>query len=132
MKEIQIPLYPRKLWLIDDVEDLDQFTFVIGGGNAKECSNSREFIKDNIDWFKLLTHAAIKDDNGDYGVVVVYNMDAEVETGDVAHEAVHVTDYVFDELNMAAQSYENGNEPYAYLLGWVAKQLKDYYDDRRK
>lgn len=132
MKEIQIPLYPRKLWLIDNTDDLDQFTFVIGGGSNKECHNSLEFIKKNIDWFKLLTHAVIKDDNGDYGVVVVYNMDAEVETGDVAHEAVHVTDYVFDELNMAAQSYENGNEPYAYLLGWVAKQLKDYYDDRRK
>lgn len=129
MKKIQIPLYPRKLWLIDDPKDFDNFTFVLGGGDNKEVPMDFESICDKL---LLMTHAVIDNETGDYGVIVYFNINEDLHTGDLAHESVHVADYVFDELGMYSQSYQDGNEPYAYLVGWIAKQLKDYYDDRRE
>lgn len=129
MKKIQIPLYPRKLWLIDDPDDFKNFTFVLGGGNNKEVPMDFESICDKL---LLMTHAVIDNETGDYGVMVYFNMNEDLHTGDLAHESVHVVDYVFDELGMYSQCYQDGNEPYAYLIGWVAQQLKDYYDDRRE
>lgn len=133
-KEIQIPIYPRKMWLIDRIEDLDGFTFVLGGGECDECSESKADIEEGIidSKYRLLTHAVIDNNTSDMGVLVYVNPECEGDVSAFAHEAVHVADYVFDELNMTTQSYIDGNEPYAYLVGWVAEKLCEYYDDRRK
>lgn len=133
-KEIQIPLYPRKMWLIDSIEDLEGFAFVIGGGNNTECNDSKCYLKQAIvdGGYGLITHAVIEDETGNLGVIVYVDTEFEDGVGSFAHEAIHVADYVFDELNITSQSYEDGNEPYAYLVGWIANEIKKYYDDRRK
>lgn len=66
-------------------------------------------------------------------------MDASLEKGSEAHEAVHVADYIFDELGMYTQSFVNHNEQYAYLVGWAAGcisktlvNIKREYDTRRE
>lgn len=132
-KEVQIPIYPRRIWFIDSVEDLERFTFYRGGGNWKECPNSKEEIIQGVEegHFALLTHA-VADKDGNLGVIVYVCPDMDHDVGSLAHEAVHVADYVFDELGMISQSYDDGNEPYAYLVGWIANKIKEYYDSRRK
>lgn len=132
-KKVQIPLYPRKIWLIDSIEDLDGFTFYRGGGNWTECPNSKEEITQGIEQghFALLTHA-VADENDNLGVIVYVDPNMDHDVGSFAHEAVHVADYVFDELGMMSQSYDDCNEPYAYLVGWIANKIKKYYDSRRK
>lgn len=133
-KEIQIPLYPRRMWLIDSAEDLEGFTFVIGGGNNTECRDSKDFLAQSIaeGGYGLITHAVIENETGNLGVIVYVDTEFNDGAGAFAHEAVHVADYVFDELNMTSQSYEDGNEPYAYLVGWITNEIEKYYDDRRK
>lgn len=42
-------------------------------------------------------------------------------TGMIAHESVHIADYIFDECGALTQMFKYGNEPYAYLVGWVAE-----------
>lgn len=66
-------------------------------------------------------------------------MDSSIEAGGEAHEAVHVADYIFDELGMYTQSFVNHNEQYAYLVGWAAGcisktlvNIKREYDTRRE
>lgn len=132
-KEVQIPIYPRRIWFIDSVEDLDGFTFYRGGGNYTECLNSKEEVTQGIEGghFALLTHA-VADENENLGVIIYVDSNMEHDTGSFAHEAVHVADYVFDELGMLSQSYDDGNEPYAYLVGWITNKIKEYYDSRRK
>lgn len=38
----------------------------------------------------------------------------------IAHESVHIADYIFDECGALTQAFKHGNEPYAYLVGWAA------------
>jgi hypothetical protein len=45
-------------------------------------------------------------------------------TGDAAHEAVHIADYIFDDCGAYSQSFKDKNEPYAYLVGWVTDCFK--------
>lgn len=44
----------------------------------------------------------------------------ELEGGDAAHEAVHIADYIFEQLGMYSQQFHDNNEQYAYLVGWAA------------
>lgn len=81
-----------------------------------------------------VTHKA----TGEYGALVII-MDSSIEAGGEAHEAVHVADYIFDELGMYTQSFVNHNEQYAYLVGWAAGcisktlvNIKREYDTRRE
>ena len=54
----------------------------------------------------MLTHA-VADENENLGVIVYVDSNMEHDTGSFAHEAVHVADYVFDELGMLSQSYDD-------------------------
>lgn len=41
----------------------------------------------------------------------------------IAHESTHAADAIFDYIYASGQSYDNGNEPYAYLLGYIAGRI---------
>ena len=43
-------------------------------------------------------------------------------TGDIAHESTHVAFETFRDIGGIAD--EDNQEPFAYLVGWVAKQIK--------
>lgn len=62
----------------------------------------------------------------------------EIVAGDEAHEAVHVADYIFEQLDMYSQDFSSANEQYAYLVGWAAGCISKTiinnkkYDTRRE
>lgn len=41
----------------------------------------------------------------------------------IAHESTHAADAIFDYIYALGQSFDNGNEPYAYLLGYIAGRV---------
>lgn len=44
----------------------------------------------------------------------------------VAHEAVHVADLIFESIGATTGCFSDGNEPYAYLVQWAAKNIFDH------
>lgn len=43
-----------------------------------------------------------------------------------AHESTHATDVIWDIIGGVGQGYDQGNEPYAYLLGWIAGKVGQF------
>lgn len=46
-----------------------------------------------------------------------------------AHESTHATDVIWDIIGGVGQGYDQGNEPYAYLLGWIAGKVGQFMID---
>lgn len=63
--------------------------------------------------------------NGNLGVLVSLE-DELVDVATIAHESVHVADAMFDYSGAVSQGFDDSNEPYAYLIGWVAGCISDY------
>lgn len=52
----------------------------------------------------------------EFGILLILkNKDTKV----IAHESIHIADYIFDYCGLHAESYADGNESYAYLVGWI-------------
>lgn len=57
---------------------------------------------------------------GKLGVLmVIFGLD-DVDTSIVAHESVHVADYYYEVCGCNSEDFSDGNEAYAYLVGWAA------------
>lgn len=54
------------------------------------------------------------------GVLVYIVEKQDITVSHIAHESVHVADYIFDFINSNTQTFADGNEPYAYTVGWAA------------
>lgn len=47
----------------------------------------------------------------------------------VAHEAVHIADGIWQMIGASTESYDDRNEPYSYLVGWIAGKIGQYMID---
>ena len=66
------------------------------------------------------------------GVLILLNMDF-LKEGDytlildtVSHESSHAVDAVYQVIHQDSDTYDNGNEPHAYLTGWFAGCIGSY------
>lgn len=44
----------------------------------------------------------------------------------ISHESVHVADGFYEFTGATTQNLSEGNEPYAYLVGWIAGCMSNY------
>lgn len=112
-------IYPRKLWVAVGPEELDeQFKFYYTD-KSKLIENIEEELAD--DDIAMCTYSVCRRSDGLYGCLV-YAPNLNAITDDVIpHEAVHVADYMYEETGIRAiESYSQGNESYAHLVGWAA------------
>lgn len=122
--EFEPAIYPRTLWVCigDDLEALQKmFRYSL---NEKD----EEISLGKNDWLAKVIPVREKE-TGALGVVVLFRHKKDITFSNAAHEAVHIADYIFDELNAYTQGFSEGDEPYAYLVGWAAKCMgiaKDY------
>jgi len=62
-------------------------------------------------------------------LMIIKKKSATVST--IAHESVHIADYIFEEIGAYSQDFNELNEQYAYLVGWAAdcidKALKNKF-----
>jgi hypothetical protein len=103
LEEMEVPLYGRK--------------FVVILTNDKKQLKKR--VKDsgihNIYAHSYLTEW---DNMGRY--VMVLNFDAKhnnITHGVIAHESIHITNFILDQVNVLAD--HDNDEAAAYLIGWV-------------
>lgn len=133
-------IYPRKLWITKDVEGLDRiFIFCKNNGREEAVNGYSNIVDETNSTGVLLTAPVIKKSTNEMGTIVIILKPELLEPGDEAHEAVHVADYIFEQLGMYAQDFSAMNEQYAYLVGWAAGcisktlvNIKREYDTRRE
>lgn len=112
-------IYPRKLWVAVRPEELEeQFKFYYTDKSGLIENIEEELADDEI---VMSTYSVCRRSDGLYGCLV-YIPNLNTITDDVIpHEAVHVADYIYEELGIQAiEPYSQGNENYAHLVGWAA------------
>lgn len=110
--EFHPSIYPRRIWVVKYCNEKfikDNFIKRLG----------EEIIFDNRDGNEsactVLPNLKLRS-NGKYGYLVY--IQSRLSVGDIAHEAVHVASELFSE--MGAIHTSDNQEPFAYLVGWIA------------
>lgn len=101
-------IYPRKLWVAigQSMDDLKNTFTPIDGS---------EWILPNKDFDGVTFSEMARRDNNKYGELVLFNTKKDMTMNICAHEASHVCDAIEEAIGMG-----HGDEPSAYLLGWIA------------
>lgn len=73
----------------------------------------------------MCTFPVMEKSTGNYGIMVASPSIKEVNVETIAHEAVHVADYMCNQMNLYTQDFIDGNEAYAYLVGWSAGKISE-------
>ena len=111
LREFDPGIYPRRLWVMmfgTHKEVQEAFSERDGSEILFPDQTGREPACTVIPvWHK---------ESGKYGFLL-FVQDA-LSVGQMAHEAVHVATYLFDEIGAEHTVYNQ--EPFAYLVGWVA------------
>lgn len=98
-------IYPRKLW-------------VHIGGDFKEVAEKcfeGIMLPDENDYGGLTYEKAVRKTDKKYGVLIFFPSKKSMSMGNIAHESSHVVDAIEN-----ATGIKHGDEPSAYLYGWVA------------
>jgi hypothetical protein len=113
-------IYPRRLYVAVEVEDLHKYFRILSTDSKVEFTDDEareDFQKKD---YAMVTRSVINKEDGKYGVLIqVPDLD-EMTQSDISHEAVHAADYMYQELGMYTEDFKDGNEGYAYLVGWIA------------
>lgn len=133
--------FPGKLWVtvLDYNEPLNKlinkFTFK---KNIKGFDESVKDIELLLSEDKNKAYAAcypvMENSTGEMGVLTI--IFDEIDVNVISHEAVHVADYFFEVGGIYGEDFSEGNEAYAYLVGWsagnISKTVIDYERRRDK
>lgn len=131
-------IYPRKLWVAKSFDNLgDYFIFLANDGSDREVSYDK--ILDDIEESNgiMMTCRVIRKCDDKLGVLVILVDIEDLNSTVIPHEAVHVADYYCEQLGIYTQNFSDGNESYAYLVGWaggcisktVSEVKAEEYDD---
>ena len=82
--------------------------------------------------FGAATYAVRHQKKDTIGTLIVLNSEYLTKdnyayiVGSIAHESVHAADMMFQYIGQAPEDFDSRNEPYAYLVGWIAGCIGDY------
>lgn len=109
--EFNFYIYPRKLWVTYDATP-DELNRTLTRGDT----NERPF-KEMPKSCDASTDATGDKDHG--GVLIRFESKEYVNEENIAHEAVHAADFIFDYIG--SEHDIRNDESYAYLVGYIAK-----------
>lgn len=119
-------LYPRTLWIAnctyeDPIQLLNKFKFYLNTpGWDKVNNNMEEEFETAKNTATAACYVAEEKSTGKLGLVMVIFSIEDMDTSIVAHESVHVADFYYEVCGCNSEDFTDGNEAYAYLVGWVA------------
>lgn len=120
--------------------DLDLYPISLYIGTISDFYNSKKRFK----FYGTVQDMLIDDDgipadpkerkSGYKGVITFLDEDSngaisEFLFNTIAHESTHITDAIWQLIGARAESFDERNEPYAYLVGWVAGKIGQYMID---
>lgn len=119
-------LYPRSLWIVNcNGEDPTMLTkkyiFYKNLPGWKEVYSDidKELISAE-DSAIAACYVVEERSTGNLGLLLVIFRIEDLDTATVAHESVHVADYFYEVCGCNSEDFTDGNEAYAYLVGWAA------------
>jgi len=104
-------IYPRLLWVC-----LNAKSEAICNVFEFEGSNYTEYLNKCYMMVSRATHK----ETGLHGFLVSSTRSTDATVKNIAHESIHVVDGIYEDCDVISQSFSQGNEAYAYLVGWVA------------
>ena len=119
-------LYPRTLWIVNcDEEDatklVNKFTFFLNKPGWDQVNKNIEEELENASNSAIAGCYAVEEKStGKLGLLMIMFQVDTIDTSIVAHESVHVADYFYEVCGCNSEDFSDGNEAYAYLVGWVA------------
>ena len=131
IRRYDIGFYPMSLW-VSTIGSFDKckarFKMY---PTIKDMDEDRDGIPLNPENKGGVTYLVIEKKTGSKGVLILIsepNVDKVTDFDfDVsAHESVHAADAVFDVISAYSTGYDEGNEPYAYLVGYIAGRIGSY------
>jgi hypothetical protein len=105
-------LYPQKLWIAVSRHG----TGLNGLFRHKNTGKIMYFEEYGITNSEAVTFPVSEVETGDCGVLIVFTKRKHMNCKTIAHEAVHAAGYMFQYIGQEV----DGEEPFAYLAGWVA------------
>lgn len=92
---------------------------------VKVDDSNKKLFDESIKTTKTFTGSGVLVKDNSFVVYIVFNQNP-TPIWLFGHEAVHVTDYIFDFIGAKDSiNCSTANEPYAYLLGWVCKCMSE-------
>lgn len=111
-----VPLYPRKLWVLIG-EDYEK--------HISKFKRKEQILSRFPSHAEAATVGEIQDANS-YAGILIWLSDPKVIThGVIAHEALHALDYIMFDINASAHKYEADNEQDCYLIEWIVDTVED-------
>ena len=119
-------IYPRTLWIVNCNDDnpktlTNRFKFYVNSPGWKELhKNILEELDDAVVQAIAGCYIVEEKSTGDLGILlVIFRIDG-MTTASIAHESVHIADFYYEVAGCNSEDYTEGNEAYAYLVGWIA------------
>lgn len=121
--EFDLYIYPRKLWITYDAtpEELNK-EFPRGDTNGHLFKNVPDFS------YAVTDVTGNVDDKG--GVLIRFHDRDAMNMENILHESIHAANFVFDYIG--ATHDVNNDEPYAYLVSYIAKCCRIARDNEVK
>lgn len=104
MKRFDPQIYPRTLFILDDIEELKFFESRNEGEVLSEGENAASV------WI------VVEKETQDYCVVAYFK---KMRIDLITHEAVHIANSIFNDCSVDFDYAHD--EHFAYMVGWVAK-----------
>lgn len=124
-------IYPLNLYVTDarhleTVNNVFDFYWTVSSWR-EGVKNDNKLLEDETTLG--LTALVIEKNTGARGVLVVLeNLDEcsyKVQVDTISHESLHVTTAMCQYVGIPTPTYDEGDEHFAYLLGWVAGCIAD-------
>lgn len=119
-------LYPRTLWIVNYGDSFpsaltNKFIFYLNTPGWDKINKDIEDELSNASSTAIAGCYAVEEKStGKLGLLmVIFRMD-DMDASIIAHESVHVADYFYEVCGCNSEDFSDGNEAYAYLVGWVA------------
>lgn len=113
MKVFDPQIYPRKLFVIEDLKELNLFH---GRGGEKEELENDPTVRGRV-W------PCVHKETQALGIAVYFR---EIWFDTIAHESTHIANVIFGDLGVA-MNWED-DEHYSYLVGWIADKIAEAHD----
>lgn len=119
-------IYPRTLWIVNcskehPVHLMHKFIFYLNTPGWNQVNKNIEEELSNADNTATAGCYVVEEKStGKLGILMVIFRLEDMDESIIAHESVHVADFYYEVCGCNAEDFTDGNEAYAYLVGWVA------------
>lgn len=88
-------IYPRRLYVAIEVEDLQKYFRVLSTDGKVEFTDEEAKVDFQNSDYAMVTRSVINKEDDKYGVLIQIPDLDEMNQSDISHEAVHAADYIY-------------------------------------